>query len=207
MRHKTKILYLDGVRCRIDRDIAPVILALDALGVGTYSCCQGSCMGRCGRKHKRGRKLTYTNKDGTTGTYWERIYPKHCLETVTIAFNTTTEATKFLNLVFRHADAEPIRDQIRGLGSKRSRRWIWCSSIDGDRRCDLGENYISRRGSWVPMPRRPFRLTIGMLCLFPRAHLPLVTQRVQQALTRRQRRTSASADAPADAERATETAT
>lgn len=185
IKHKARYLILNGQRTRIDADIAPLIQALHDLGVRTFSSCQGSCMGHCGRRHKRGPLTTYTYSDGTTETYRKRIYPRRCLETVTIAFETAVEATKFINLVYRHTDNEELRDQMRGEGSPpRQHLWAWSPKLDGSVGCDLGDDWMTKRGHWVPIPKRPFKLNFEMLCLFPHSQLQLVTQRVQEALTK-----------------------
>jgi hypothetical protein len=178
--HRAKILYFDGRRIRIDFLLAPLIQALHTLGIETTSCCQGSCAGHCRRRHyATGKPITYTNSDGTKGSYRKKIVPKRCQETAYIAFPTPAAASKFLNIVYDHKDPEELRFQIRGEGGHPN-TWIWDADIDG---CVVeSENRVTRRGCWVTKPKRPFNLTIGMLCMFPRAHLTMVTDRVQKVV-------------------------
>lgn len=174
--HKARVLWLGGQRARIDRDIAPLIEGLHALGIETFSSCQGSCMGHCGRLHPC-RRVAHVLPDGTRSFMTERIYPKRCRETVALAFCTASEATKFLNVVYRHSDPEALRDAVRGEGSG---CWVWKATADGNEGCDLGADWITRRGSWVPKPKRPFKLSLGVLCLFPRKHLEMVSSRTRK---------------------------
>ncbi len=154
--HRTKILILDGHRTHVDVDVAPLVLALHNRKIQTFTSCQASCMGHCGRRHKRGVR---------------------CEDIVTIGFTTTREATKFLNVAHRRSDPEKLRMQVRGLHLKD--RWVWTPFIDGDEGCDLGTDWVSHGGFWVPKLARPYRLTFTMLCLFPRKHLDWITERAQ----------------------------
>ena len=179
--HRAKILYLNGQRTRIDFAMAPFIQSLHDLKIETFSCCQGSCAGgRCGRHHKRSGELeSYTNEEGKVVSFRKRVIPKRCQETVYVGFPTPRDASRFLNVVYDAGDSEELRDQIRGEGSLDSDTWIWVPDIDGAEVPE--ENRITRKGNWIVKPKKPFQLTIGMLCLFPRAHLAMVTARVQKA--------------------------
>lgn len=56
-QHATKIVYINGKRCFIDEDIAPLIKKLNKLGIFTGSSCQASCEGYCGKeKHNKACK-------------------------------------------------------------------------------------------------------------------------------------------------------
>ena len=184
--HKAKILYLDGRRCRIDRDIAPLIEGLFKLGIRTFSSCQNTCGGYCNLKHPKARRCYRDTKTGKV--VWEngRRKTKWCHESVWLCFESCQDGARFLNAVSRPDDSEKLRFQM-GEGRAGSRKrpshdWLWKVVADdiNDGRC------MDRRGYWIGKRRAPSRkYSFFMVLVMPRAHLSMVTERVLEKASKR----------------------
>jgi hypothetical protein len=146
-RHETKVLYLDGKRCLIDRNIAPLIDGLFKLGIHTTGSCEADCGGWCNRKHP-----IVNGFHGPT---------EQCLKSVWLAFDTADDGMRFLNTVSRPEDDSMLREQMRGF-SYGDDVWQW-------------RHYISTVNS--PQHTGPM-FVLWINCIFPHAHLKLVTDRV-----------------------------
>lgn len=178
-QHKAKYLTIEGRRCRIDANIAPLIDGLQRLGIKTFSSCGASCGGWCKLHHKLiTKRARYTSpRTGKSYTYWKFRQPKQCSESVWLVFESTYDAARFLNVCSRPEDDEVLRDKMLGQhGPKRgcSHSWLWKSKAD-----DLNDRRVmDHRGYWVGKRQGPPKFDFYMACIFPHAHLELVTERV-----------------------------
>jgi hypothetical protein len=156
----------EGVRAPIDADMAPLVEALWALGIQTSSCCQQSCCGRCGRRHRRLEpKLEHFG--GTWHVVSRSKPPKACRDMCYVSFTTMADGQCFLRLVYCRGDANDLRDAMEGCGDRRY-RWIWSVSVD-----DTG----ARRANPELYP----------VLVMPRKHLPLLIARAQERVEKRKK--------------------
>jgi hypothetical protein len=101
-RHHFKWLNHQGQKIRIDRDIAPLLTEMWALGIQTTNSCQGVCSTKC--KHKlKIKKLKGGN------TLFDKVLTPECRSYVWIAFQSAKDMERFYNLVAVYEKQE--RDQ------------------------------------------------------------------------------------------------
>jgi hypothetical protein len=180
-QHVTKVVYLDGVRSKIDINIAPLIEGLFKLGIKTFSSCGAGCGGWCGcsRTHKLLKKVKhknkYTGKEEVLSFYRT---PKRCAQSVWLVFETMEDASNFLNVAYREDDPQDIQDYMLGQGGSNSNAWHWsCNTTD------LNDHRVSdSRGYWVGKRVGPAVFGFNAHLTFPHAHLELVTRRVLDEL-------------------------
>lgn len=152
-RHPAKFLILQGQRVLIDADLAPLIAALDALGIRTTSSCQASCAGRCHRKHKRLPNGSFRDKHGKVQPISRSQRPKACRESFYLSFLSVEDGEEFLDILREGETDEDLLSAMTECG-RRDRRWIWSFSFND--------------------PPRPY----SFICLIPRRYLEYVTAKV-----------------------------
>ncbi len=117
--HKARYVVINGIRTRIDANIAELIIGLMRVGIKTVNSCGAGCGGWCRRKHVC---------VGKCGTFFKRRMTKLCRESVWLIFETPDDASRFLNIVYRESDPEKLRDHMRGSGRRQSHAWNWGDS-------------------------------------------------------------------------------
>ena len=168
-RHPQKYLRLsyETRRVPVDEDMAPIVLVLDELGIRSASCCQQSCGGWCGRKHRNGKRT------------------KMCNETAYISFPSPTHAKKFMQAVYRQTDPERVRDHMFGHGSSRSKRWSWGFIVE-----DVNNYYADVKGKLTYFQHGKPSINFHPVITFPRTHIKLINERLQEALAKKTKRAS-----------------
>lgn len=185
--HVNKRLNIDGRYVRVDVNIADLVEGLNKLDILTWGSCGGSCMGHCRRKHRliEVRNTYYMDENGKKRrTKLYRFHkPKLCRESISIAFETTKDALRFMKVVFRASDPKTLQDHMQGFGRKQSHAWSWHCKID-----DINDQrvYSSKTGKQVgPGIIGPPRFDFYCVVVIPHAHLTLVTERVLERCLKR----------------------
>lgn len=181
-QHVARYLTVNGRRVRIDANIYDLIDGLLRLGIRTFSSCGADCGGWCRRKH---RLVKVTREWDTWQGKRKRVNvhhyarPKLCKESVWLVFETTQDATRFLNVVYSESDPGHVRSGMEGVGAEQY-RWIW-----GVHASDVNDpRYMDHRGYWVGKRTGKPRFDFIAGVVFPHVHLDLVTQRVRARCTK-----------------------
>lgn len=178
-QHISKIVFINGIPRRIDKNIVSLIDGLNRLGVSTVSSCGGDCGCCCKRKHK----LLYTKRCNKYKgyTFYKYKKPKKCEQSVWLAFASVRDAEKFLNIVYRESDCQKLKDYMLGFGNGNTNAWSWRSGLVdvNDNRC------IDHRGYWVGKKTKSSKWRFDCHLTFPHAHLDLVIDRVNERLYRK----------------------
>lgn len=187
-KHRQKSFLQKGERVWVDERLINLIPNLFKLGIFTFSSCQAGCGGWCRRKHKLITKRAWALEKGKRVFYWKYSQLKACLNSIWLAFPTTKDAVRFMNLIYRDDDPKELKDAIQGFGrgfkSKDDPKWIWQISP-----WDVNDNRVlDHRGCWLGEIKGPPKFDLFCSVVFPRKHFDIVCRRVQEAADRKKKR-------------------
>ena len=180
-KHRQAAFHFHGHRILVDRGLKPLIEALFNLGIYTSASCEAHCGWGCENRHQRLPDTHEWDKYSKKQiTVMNTRYSKACYEVAWMVFPRIVDARNFLNIVYSDSDPERLRDSMEGVGEKKSRRWIWSMkpSDTNDNRC------MDHRGYWIGKRTGPPMFDFDCSLTFPRAHIELVTSRLQNSLTK-----------------------
>lgn len=182
--HRTKIVFLDGQRSRIDEAIAPLIEDLFVIGAQTYSSCHAGCGNWCDRrdKHKWKKVERLVKVEGKNK--WVQKYVKRyvgsdrCQRSVWLVFKTASNAARFFQVVYRRDDPEPLRDMMMGvLWNNDELKWTWKHFLDDK---SVGYEHSSTNDPPKEVFYGPPSFDFHTVCIFPHEHLDMVMKRVHE---------------------------
>jgi hypothetical protein len=184
-RHPTLPFFYKGELVRIDRELAPIIADLWALGIDTQNCCQQSCAGWCPKKHRS--KLI---KKGKTAE-WTKV--RYCQDRAYIAFASAEDYQAFLNLMAdwtkrpRSAKGR-LYNRIAPWSPGDTRHWktdAWVAQIWLDNGGILA--HINRDQMIVEDSCKKNDFRISVMLFLPRTDLDFVGKRLRKAVEKKGR--------------------
>lgn len=187
-RHKAKILTYDGVKVRIDKEIAPLLSNMWKMGIRTVNSCQAHCSFKCDHKIKKHPK----DKEGYT--FYESLWTDHCQDCIWLVFEHALDIELFYNIVAEYLpyekEAGTMYAHIQGHDFKKNPRDVW--SVQSSMRnygveghFDYGMSPSGKREKYKTWHEDSCKNNIFILqpqLTFPRKHLAYVEAKIKEAL-------------------------
>jgi len=195
-RHRFKWKTYDGEKIRIDRQIAPLLEKMWALGIRTTNCCQASCNFNCNHKIK----AHPVDEDGCQ--FFETIETKDCYNNIWIAFESARELEKFYNIVAEYSEKDESMyhlmscdRQLYTKGQKRSKyrskdSWAFIfiffnNGVKGHFGRPVENGKRLSYNVWIEDGCDHNDFVLSPQITFPQKHLAYVEQRLNLALAKK----------------------
>lgn len=194
-RHPFKWMTYNDKKVRIDKEIAPLLSKMWALGIHTTNSCQEQCNFTCKHKYKVIKYKTYS--------FNKPIKTKNCNNSIWLAFESTKDVEKLYNIV---AEYEPNDDnsmygkmscdrfvqtgQTRFKQASDGWTFSFCMTnegVDGHWGRPKFGNKKSTQEMWIKDGCKKCKFVIQPQITFPKIHLQYVEDRLDLALKRKRK--------------------
>jgi hypothetical protein len=181
----------DGMKVRIDKDIAPIIEMMWFLGIRTISSCHGHCSFECSHKIN-----IYKDEDGFT--VHSPILTDHCHDSVWIVFEQAHDIEKFYDTIAEYSDegksakTATMYDHILGHYRNKNKRDVWCTQFYARNygvKGHWGKPIINGKRltyeCWIEDDCKKNNFIVQPQLTFPRKHIEYIKSKLQEALNKK----------------------